>query len=168
MDEELDLVSSTQEYRLQTYNSEAGCELESLPVTPSSPPSLEGLPQELKDLDSRVFSIHFSVPWISGLALGFFCRSLTRITSDGAQGYKIVFEGPTPPLTQHKSPRFQGFLSISNLSLSGDPSGFSLVTCVGQPAPALSEAWIFSTLSFSPSSFPFIIQAFIPGSNLPS
>lgn len=72
MDEELDLVSSTQEYRLQTYDSEAGCELESLPVTPSSHTLPGGLPQELKDLDSRVFSIHFSVPWLSGLPWGSF------------------------------------------------------------------------------------------------
>ena len=120
----------------------------------SQQPTLPGSrPQGLKDLDFRVFSSNFSVPWISGLALGFFCRSLTRITSDGAQGYKIVFTGPTPPLTQHKSPSFQGFLSISNLSLSGDPWGFSLVTCVGQPAPTLSKVWIFSTLSFFPSFF---------------
>lgn len=97
MDEELDLVSSTQEYRLQTYDSEAGCELESLPVTPSSPPSLEGLPQELKDLDSRVFSIHFSVPWLSGLALGFFCRSLTRITSDGHRVIRLCLQAPPHP-----------------------------------------------------------------------
>ena len=45
MDEELDLVSFTQEYRLHTCDIEAECELESLPVTPSSPPSLEVVPR---------------------------------------------------------------------------------------------------------------------------
>lgn len=139
----LDLVSSTQEHRLQTSDNEAGCELESLPVTPSIPPSPEGLTQELKDLDSRVFSINFFVSWISVLPWGSFAGVWLGSQVMGHRVLRLCLQAPPPPLTQHKSPSFQGFLSMSNLSLSGDSWGFSLVTCVGQPAPALCKVWIF-------------------------
>ena len=51
---------------------------------------------------------------------------------------------------------------MSNLSLSGDSWGFSLVTCVGQPAPALCKVWIFLYsffLSFFLSFYHLVIHS---------